>query len=469
MDTNQQSKVARDNSDIVFENDDFLIVRVYDSQSANYFISAEVYTHDTYFKNMIKGMEFYVIVNKKADGKAFSMIVDKKSNSLPIFSSYDKYGDKKSRDYDQIMVDLAPIEEELNDLFGNGSIYKTFKSFVDGKNVSQRDLEECDLLIKSVRPVKRSPSGSRVIVSFDVDEYLELFDMDEQYKDFAKYMLGGYHYNSWNFGTHDRSWEEWREGYILKTLNDNNLEKLKKIVTYINPAIDSSTIDEQNDSVMSNISEMIYSQYERFADRLMSEWADHYEVCFEDTAKLAVRDELCGQLTQIGFFIKEDNCYYEYFTTIGHILSLYQGIPKNWTLLQVLTYYMTKLNLDLNFEYVYYGECYNSVWDEKKYQEDMSKILDDFIETLESDDDRFIDRDEYINIYNKLTSKFQFNKWYPLPKDDSRQIEFKTIDPNTNLIHYRITGIEGKFYPSTSKGTYDDIMLILYHPELDLK
>lgn len=461
MDPKRKGEIARGNSDVIFENNDYLIVRVYDAFSANYFISSEVYQSEEMFKRQFRGKEFYIIVHKSVDGESFGIINYQNSSGLPDFVFF-KNGNSYNVNYEDLISKLEPIENEINNLFDSGGIYNTFKSFVGGKDVSESDLNYCDSLIHDVRIVRKSPGASRVILRIDLDEYVELFDMEEYYKEFAKNMLGGY--GSWDFGSWDRSWEEYKEGYIVATFDDENKEKLKKIITYVAPEIKTDNLIATHSDIMSDVSLAIDKTYERYADKIRELWAETMEECYTQTAKESIRDDMCGVLKDMGFFMKENKCYDEYYTTVNHIISLYNGKPKNWNLTQILTSWVSS-NVDINLEYISNGECYREGWDEEYYQKKISEILDDLIDEIESDEDLFANRDEYLDVYNKLTKKFKFHEWYKLPKDESKKIEFEKIDPKTNLIHYSLKSNDGW---NKSKGTYDDIMLLLYHPELDL-
>lgn len=459
-------------SDIILDNEKYLIVSPRDMESANYFLSPfDKFTSDRTFNQMIMDNDYYIIIYKGDDFDDGSKYTIRKSRSDGKVK-FRHVTDNVSLDYNTLLSQLGPIKKQITELIGQSKIYELLKKVSLGDNVSEYEIERADDLISDIRIVKRLPLASKIILKFTLDEYLDLFEISDYDRSFCLSMLGNYYYNSWDFNLSDRIWEDFREGYFFRNFNEENTRKLSEIAMYVAPDIEPSDIIGNNEESLAKLGMVFRSMQNRYEDRLTSPYHDFLYDCYVESAREDIRSEICGLLKPFSFFQKEEHCYSTYFTSLGNLLNLYE---KNdlFTLdiKGVLRFYMEKNGNELNFEGTSFGECNHNHWTtemEDNLQEKFSDVLDDILDDI-LDNDEYISHEELRKTAQAITKKFEFHKWYELPKDDSKQIKFLNIDPKTNKVNYEFIDKEAGTGIKKSKGTIEDINLLLYHPEIDFK
>ena len=459
MDELKKSKLARDYSDIIYEDDNFLIVRPWDKFSANYFLSRDHWGSDASFQRGTNHLKHYYILIDKKNGDIFTLQVYSDENYLPV--AHHESGSIRLID---LIDKFEPIKKIVSGLIGTGGeTYQLLELLAEGGDISASRIMDSEHLISEIKIVKRLPGASKVVISFDSDEYLDLFDMDEHTRYFVDSFFTRGNYYGWSFNTSERVYEDFREGYVFRSLNNENIQILSEIAKLIDPTVKPEDILDNNTESLSQIAKTLMNLFERKADSFMNTYSESLDECYEETARNSVQ-ELCGVLTLIGFHQKEGNCYSEFFTSLTHLLSLYKKYPMGLKLGKILRHEITEKYGEVNFEEEMWGECYIQSFNDEYLQEKMKIILEELMEEIQ-DSDLFVDIDEYQKVYQQIRKKFEFDKWYELPKDETRQIKFLSINPKNNKVVYD-TFKKGK--PSIrSEANIEEIYNILYHPELD--
>jgi hypothetical protein len=136
------------------------------------------------------------------------------------------------------------------------------------------------------------------------------------------------------------------------------------------------------------------------------------------------------------------------------------------SLSELLRNLLKKDNVSFNYEELSgYGECQNKFFDDSSFQRETSRQLEKILEKIE-DSTEFKSLDEFKKISAEINKKFKFGSIYDLPKDDTKSIMFRNIDTVDNLIVY-ILRDKKSGSAKTGKSDWDQMKLLLYHPEFD--
>jgi len=451
-----QKNNAYENSKIYLDDDRVLVVEPYTTEAANYFhngFGSDAFRHGNKYLLIIwkEGRKYLVTVFPDGDEPYFKNITD---NVQMSFDSFMKRNKK--------------IESIVGKFIGTSELYETLKKLMSGEFTGrEREIEDLDDSIYDIRIVNRLPGASRIILKFELDDYLKLLGVNEDYQlSFANSVLGNY-YNSWDFGSWERTHSDFYDGYFFRNFNISNTNKLIEIADII---LDKkiSVEDFENETFSANFAQKLNNISDKNCRRMIDDYSEALEECYLENAKNDVRDQICGVFRPFGFFQKEDSCYNNYFTSVENLIRLYDQYEVQYgTISYLLKKIVSQNNISVNFEDSTGGDCYQ--WTEEtetrlqnKFETELGEILEKIL-----DSDEFQNLEEYRNIIASIEKKFEFNKWYELPKDEDRQIEFVGVDPKTNLVNYNLLDKSKGYGIKRGRGTLEDINLILYHPEID--
>ena len=172
---------------------------------------------------------------------------------------------------------------------------------------------------------------------------------------------------------------------------------------------------------------------------------------------------MCNVLETYNIFRKSDSCFYKYVTSVNNLISLYKSSNiKSKSLAEILRNKLSEDGIAFNYEELQSGYCLTQFYDDSGFQRVAGIRLDNIIEELEDGEHSNIK--EYFEIVETIKNKFGFYRWVDLPKDDTKDIRFLSVDSKTNEISYELRDNEKK-ESKHGYGTMEDINLILYHPE----
>jgi hypothetical protein len=160
--------------------------------------------------------------------------------------------------------------------------------------------------------------------------------------------------------------------------------------------------------------------------------------------------------------IFEKNMFNKYVTTVNVLLSLYKMYNDHDLTIQEL---MSKLAHEFSVgpyeEYMYEYGCDD--FDTESFNNYVSHQLEKILEEIE-ESDRFSNLDEFKKVSSEVRKNYDFDKWYPTPKDKTLKFNIRSIDPKTN----KITLITQKQFEDTKNRslTLDEFNSFLYNLEL---
>lgn len=454
----EKKQRAYEESDIHLDSPEYLVVEPKSAFAANYFLSTDKFNSEQ-IRSLLRHYRYFIFIDKNSEKSWTIVIPDDKSDM--VFTKETQPGQFVGTDEDSFFENFEKISSFIEDLIGG---YGTYKELLSIKNGNSKETINDDIIYK-VKLSKSNPGKSMVILRFNNNEYLSLFEYDgEVSEDFVKNMFSTYGSN-WEFRDYYSMRDEWNEGYVMSSFNQENLDLVHKICRYVSPEIKRS--DLNNMESLSKVSELFLELFERKVDSIVSSYYNTLEQCYYDSSVDEITSDLCDILEKYHIYKKSKSCFYEYVTSINNLISLYsKSKNKGKSLHSLLKSLLSMDNISFNYENTMYGECHNQHFDDKGFQLSVGNDLESILEKLEDDEDLpFKDLKVYNEIVDKISSKFGFKKWIKLPKDENQQIKFIKVNPEDNIIEYELHTKDDKFL--SGKGDMEQINLLLYHPELN--
>lgn len=338
--------------------------------------------------------------------------------------------------------------------------YEFLKNIAEGNEVDRWRYP--DDLINRIYPISKNPSSTKIELTFEDNEFLEVLGITDDDDIWVWNTFMGNYYSGREYDWY-RYNEDWDEGYIVFDLNDENKELLKEIMSYLTPGV-RYNLDEHEDG--SKVSKYLEKRYERYVENIIDIYATEQEECKERAIKKELEDETKNPFSRFG--IVEEYHSWKYTTSVGILLGLYKMIKDNeLDLKELLTKLIEKYDkVDrggwYELEYNVWCEDYNRDYVDNQIKEQLENILEKVKEELEEGGGD-------IKEFNKLISKIEelggFNRFIPIP-DKNIRVKFIRIEPETNRVIYQVE----KNYPynleNRSLSGVEELNTLLYNYEL---
>jgi len=253
--------------------------------------------------------------------------------------------------------------------------------------------------------------------------------------------------------------EDFRNGYsIFHELNEDNIEKLKQISRYIFPM----KFDLENDEFKSGLSEKLLSSFKNETQDILDDYQSEKNREMTQVAQESIEKELTNYFNDFGFtYVAGD----EFTTTVANLVMWY--IKENMVHVPIAEllpkiFQTNKIDvggwLDNSYEYQ----------DPEKFDSDsfnnyVGRKLDDIIEKIEDGYDDDANIQEYIDMVDRLSKKFQLNKWFNLPKKREVRFAIENFEMNPNKVVVRL---QKDLKQRTLKLSEENFYHLLYQPTL---
>ena len=435
-------------SKILYEDDNIIFLKCLSYESAKYFGPPFLWKRwDTY-----KNGDTFIVVDKKGNEWAPT-----KSYVISVGEHNTYYLDEEDQEVrsSQFFHQFPQIENLFYKIIPAQNIYQLLKKIQNGEEYPSHTLNRYDDLISGFRFNKTSPGKSMIQLTFDYDEdYFKLFDLNEGDLWFLRNLFS-YYNNDMGFYSSDMAYEDWKEGYLLYEFNDENRRKILEIMTYFNPKL-----DKMEDATNNQIAKLLYDTFPRQTENIIDDYQSEKEQCMTRTAQTDITNDLKDKFINYGIF--EKNMFNKYVTTVSVLLSLYKMYGDHDLTIQEL---MSKLAHEFSVgpyeEYMYEYGCDD--FDSESFNNYTSHQLNKIIEEIE-ESDRFSNLDEFKKVSSEVRKNYDFDKWYPTPKDKTLKFNIRSIDPKTN----KITIVTQRQFEDTKNRslTLDEFNSFLYNLEL---
>jgi hypothetical protein len=346
------------------------------------------------------------------------------------------------------------VKSELEPVIGYSLVYELLVKISNGEQISSSELERADEIIYDLKYAPKAPFKSKITLKFDDDsDYIKLFDPTDDDLWYFERIFSNY--DSYEWEDSYQTTEDFRDGYLFYSFNDENRQKLKEILSIVLPESASLEDDEQK----SNAGEKLYEMFEREIDNIVSDYSTIMNECKTQSFKDEMKSNLCDVFQNYGIFKKY--CFHEYFTSVGMLLSLYDSMGDKTLNISELLF---KIGSDMNLvgwgEYIYETQCDD--FDDEEFNRYSSGYLDDIMGKLE-DNSLYEDIYEYSELYKRLGTKFKVNNRYETKS--GREFFYRGINPENNRIVVQVFkkdngGMEDRSY------TEEEFNNFLVSPEL---
>ena len=253
--------------------------------------------------------------------------------------------------------------------------------------------------------------------------------------------------------------EDFRNGYsIFHELNEDNIEKLQRISRYIFP----KKFDLENDEFKSGLSEKLLSSFKNETQDILDDYQSEKNREMTQVAQESIEKELTNYFNDFGFtYVAGD----EFTTTVANLMMWY--IKENMVHVPIAEllpkiFQTNKIDvggwLDNSYEYQD-----SEKFDSDSFNNYVGRKLDDIIEKIEDGYDDDANIQEYIDMVDRLSKKFQLNKWFNLPKKREVRFAIENFEMNPNKVVVRL---QKDLKQRTLKLSEENFYHLLYQPTL---
>lgn len=442
-------------SEKLYEDDEVLFIKVKGFPAIDYYAGDFLKTnYYSYRRNTI-----YLIVGK-GDKKSYEIFVSDIGNST--VQDYDG----KIWDFGDVIRDYPQIEMEVINITGYEYPYGILKLIRKGKKIDKYDLNKVDECLSNLKFNEKNPGKSMIELSFDMDEYFKFFDFQEGEWDvriLEAVFSSGYGYYS-RYGadivSEDTVYEDWKEGYTLQSINQENEEMLNTIISFIAPDL-IQLKERDSDGFYKEVSKLLDDNFGRQADDITSEVYSMRNEAAEDAVKEEAIRDIADYFEEWGVFRRD--LFRTYFTTASVLLALYNQVEDKTMSIKDL---FKEIGHEKSGRIGYYAEAgYNTWLDNEKFNEVVKKSFEEILEKIESEPEKYESARNYGNVVIRLSKLgYKIGETYELPNNPKNRFKIKDINKSNS----RITIIEFKpGVPGDTKSfSYEEFVNYLNSPEL---
>jgi hypothetical protein len=334
--------------------------------------------------------------------------------------------------------------------------FMALRDFVKGK-IEKSELEDSDPDIYHVREDRSNRGMSVLKLGFNDDEFWKLVGLGDDDVWFLN-MINSY-YSDYEFMDSYTVTDDFKNGYIIfYDLNEDNIEKLKEISRYIFP----KKFDLENEEFRSEFAEKLLVSFKSQTQDIIDDYHTEKNREMSQVAHERINKELNDYFNSFGFtYVTND----EFTTTVGNLIMWY--IREN------------SLNLSINkLLPKIFSTSKDSIggWSENSYEyQDSEKFdiesfnnyverkLDDIIEKIEEGYDGEFNIQDYLDMVNRVSKKFEVGKWHNLPKKKDVRFYIENFEKNPNKV---IIKLSKALQQRSLKLSEENFYHLLYQPTL---
>jgi len=413
-------------SKVIFEDEDWLIVEPMDYDSYLYYASGNM---KLMWKDVRNG-ELFCIVNKdepSESGLKTYMIFKDDNNKI---SYYNWKGSELSKIgfLESFPEDILP---QIKDVIGVGKMYDLLTRIVNGEQVSSRWMENVDEAVYDFKYTPKAPIKSKIDLRFDESDYIGLFNPSDDDMWYYNAITGNYDTYEWEDDY--QATEDFKEGYFFNQFNEENLKKIRQILSIISP----QSVELETDEQKSEAAEKLIDMFGNEIGNIIYEYTSESNQCKTRGFNKMIEDDFCNPFYNYGIITK--HCLREYFTSVGMLLALYDTMgDKTLTISELLFRIGSDMDITGWSEYIYELDCVD--FNQESFDSECSRYLDKIIDKLE-DESQYEDIYAYADIYKRLDSKFKINNRYKTKS--GREFFYRGINVRNNRILIDVFKKEG--------------------------
>jgi len=337
--------------------------------------------------------------------------------------------------------------------------YDTFmalKGYVKG-NTSRYELEDSDPDIYHVREDRSNLGQSVIKLGFNDDKFWKNVGLHEDDVWFMK-MINS-HYSDYEFMDTYSVKDDFSNGYtIFYELNEDNIEKLKLISRYIFP----KKFNLENEDFRSEFAQKLLTSFKRETEDILDDYQSEKNREMSNVAQKSIQKELNDYFNDFGFtYIPDD----EFTTTVANLMMWYireNAVHEPISKLLPKIFSSSKLSIggwqENSYEYQDSEE-----FDSLSFNNYVERKLDEIIEKIEEGYDGDFKIQDYLDMVQRVSKKFEVGKWHNLPKKKDVRFYIENFEMNPDKI---IVKLSKAFKQRELKLSEENFYHLLYQPTL---
>jgi hypothetical protein len=330
------------------------------------------------------------------------------------------------------------------------------KGYVKG-NISRYELEDSDPDIYHVREDRSNLGQSVIKLGFNDDKFWKNVGLHEDDVWFMK-MINS-HYSDYEFMDSYSVKEDFSNGYtIFYELNEDNIEKLKRISRYIFP----KKFDLENEEFRSKFAEKLLSSFKRETQDILDDYQSEKNREMSHVAQKSIQKELNDYFNEFGFTYMPDD---EFTTTVANLIMWYireNAVHEPIEKLLPKIFSSSKMSIggwqENSYEYQNSEE-----FDSVSFNNYVERKLDEIIERIEDGADSDFDVKDYVAMVDRISKKIEVGKWHNLPKKKDVRFYIENFEMNPNKV---IVKLSKALQQRTLKLSEENFYHLLYQPTL---
>ena len=442
-------ELADKQAKVIFDDDKVLFIKVNGYDAMEYY-GPERMTKQ--YSSLVGYGDLYLIIDKEGENNYFIQ--------LPRYSSIRLFDfDGMAVNFDDVTEEYPQLETELINLTGGENIYQRLLSIKSGKELDRWDLRSVDDTVSGIKFNKEKPGKSMIMLHFDPEEYVKFFEYEdgESDKSVLTTIYGSGYYGG-GFYDSDSAYYDWKEGYILRNISNENEKLLEQILKLVSPEILKFTKDD--DKYWEMASNFLYE----FFGSQTSDIKDKYSELKTEWVEEKIRSEVEPIVDNIflRYGILKKRSLSMYATTVDMLLNLLRRYNlKNGTILELFQEMGSQIETGVgNF----YEMMHEGNFDDKKFNEQVKTSFEDILEEIDNNPERFETFRGYSEVLEKLDKLgYEIGKQYPLPNDPKKIFRIDDVTKDT----YKIVLVHWDGSKGTRKSySFEEFVNYLQTPEL---
>jgi hypothetical protein len=299
-------------------------------------------------------------------------------------------------------------------------------------------------------------------------EYLQFF-FKEYYEEGSDGEYDAQYYESmyngnwgWWSDFSDRTYDDWREGYVVDYFTYEQLSIVKEIAKYLSSEVYNS-IELKNGKVISKDTDKITNLLEILGleDAITDAYIDASVLAVENEVPEGIEKSYCNCLDEIGIERYSDKyCFWKYELSWGSAIMLFArfGEPDD-LLLDLLFKAVERANVNHLPEYYemqhqfWDGQAFNEYWNNK-----VTSILENELENIKDNTEQY--NLKFFKLIDEIQKLGGIETWI-YSKNKKYSIKINKVDDKNLQITYQFRKLDGGYDYKMMKTSFEYLLNLL--------
>lgn len=305
--------------------------------------------------------------------------------------------------------------------------------------------------------------------TFDgLSEYLQFF-FKEYYEEGSDGEYDAQNYESmyngnWGWWSEfsDRSYDDWREGYVIDYFTYEQLSIVKEIAKYLSSEVYNS-IELKNGKVISKDSDKITNLLEILGleDAITDAYIDASVLAVKNEVPEGIEKAYCNCLDEIGIERYSDKyCFWKYELSWGSAIMLFARFGEPDDLLLDLLFKAVK-SANVNHLPEYYemqhhfwdGQAFNEYWNNK-----VTSILENELENIKDNTEQY--NLKFFKLIDEIQKLGGIETWI-YSKNKKYSIKINKVDDKNLQITYQFRKLDASYHYKMMKTSFEYLLNLL--------